>query len=412
MTTTAKWRNFERLGRAIADRLAGRDHLDLRFAEISESVLCEFAGLVAPDFDEIIEFVGATQVRQEPNNQFSNLPLVVYRDRDFFIELLVWCGATTEIHQHSFTGAFRVLGGSSLHVAYDYTPETCTDRRIRFGTLGLESVELLTIGDVRRITPGDDGLIHSLFHLESPSMTLVVRTYSVPWLQPQYVYLRSGVGLAAFELASDPVVAMLRRALTAAAGAEAARMNMRVIELAHGLDLPRAAALLMDFFPALDLNGREQVRAALCAKWGSLAHKLIDGLEDLAHRNRVAISRPFVHDPDARFLLALLSNVPSWAQMAPLVGLRQQDIDSRRCVALALARLTMKSQGVGFEMAAPSAFLTALLWCDDSQLSLHARAELIVAMLGAQGSTGATRDRHAFASSLCAIPELQPLWRR
>src|SRR4051812_42509570 len=40
---------------------------------------------------------------------FGQPSLVLHRARDFYISALYWLDGTTSIHQHAFSGAFRVL---------------------------------------------------------------------------------------------------------------------------------------------------------------------------------------------------------------------------------------------------------------------------------------------------------------
>ena len=93
--------------------------------------------------------------------------------------------ATASIHQHAFSGAFRVVTGSSLHSEYEFVEQARVSQLLLLGEVRTQRLEALTRGDVRRITSGRAGLVHSLFHLDQPSVTLVIRTYGEPWAQPQ-----------------------------------------------------------------------------------------------------------------------------------------------------------------------------------------------------------------------------------
>src|SRR5262245_6147188 len=53
---------------------------------------------------------------------FGQPPVVLYREPDYFLQVLFWLDSPPAIHQHSFSGAFVVLHGSSIHVRYAYTP--------------------------------------------------------------------------------------------------------------------------------------------------------------------------------------------------------------------------------------------------------------------------------------------------
>jgi hypothetical protein len=57
------------------------------------------------------------------------------------------------------------------------------------GDIQFERAELLRRGDCRAISSGPE-FIHSLFHLDRPSVSLVVRTTNDPETYPQYGYLK------------------------------------------------------------------------------------------------------------------------------------------------------------------------------------------------------------------------------
>lgn len=127
----------------------------------------------------------------DTQSQFGQPALQVVHRRGFHVELLYWFDASTDTHQHGFSGAFRVLSGASLHTRYEFAHSDTIETRLQVGALRVSSSELLERGDVRSI-PSGPGLIHSLFHLEHPSVTLVVRTRGSGCDQPQFSYWKPG----------------------------------------------------------------------------------------------------------------------------------------------------------------------------------------------------------------------------
>lgn len=109
------FRQFENLGDELYRAFSARRFDEQAFPALAAELLARAE--LEPDFQfgELVEFLMNTRIRQQPSLGFSNLPLVVYRRDDFHIELLIWTEATTTIHQHGFSGAFRVLIGSTLH---------------------------------------------------------------------------------------------------------------------------------------------------------------------------------------------------------------------------------------------------------------------------------------------------------
>ena len=135
-------------------------------------------------------------VRQEPLG-FGEPPITLFRSRDFAISALVWLDGSTAVHQHGFSGAFRLLEGSSIHVEYNFSVAETITRRLLLGDLQPQGAELLQRGDVRQITAGSD-FIHALFHLDRPSVTVVVRTNSESLGVPRFGYFAPGLAYDPF----------------------------------------------------------------------------------------------------------------------------------------------------------------------------------------------------------------------
>ncbi len=127
--------------------------------------------------------------------KFGQPPLTVYSGRDFRIEVLFWVQGVPAIHQHSFSGAFHVMHGSSLQSLWDFEPTEQVAMRLAFGRVSLKKAELLRKGDSRPIIAGNR-LIHSTFHLDRPSLTVVVRTVGETDQLPQYSYLPPTIAYA------------------------------------------------------------------------------------------------------------------------------------------------------------------------------------------------------------------------
>jgi hypothetical protein len=124
--------------------------------------------------------------------RFGQPPITLYAGRRLHLSALYWVDGTTSIHQHAFSGAFQVLAGGSLQTRYTFTTDLALGV-YKTGRLQPIALERVRVGDVWRIEPGESGLIHSLFHLERPSVTLVIRTWQDRRDEPQYNYFRPGI---------------------------------------------------------------------------------------------------------------------------------------------------------------------------------------------------------------------------
>ena len=129
--------------------------------------------------------------------KFGDPPVTVYSGPRFHIDIYFWFEGTTAIHQHGFCGAFQVMHGSSIHSWYEFDRERAVNTFAQVGQMKLRSCDLLQVGDVQQII-GGKAYIHSLFHLDQPSATIVVRTDRSPLELPQYSYYKPNLAIDPF----------------------------------------------------------------------------------------------------------------------------------------------------------------------------------------------------------------------
>lgn len=128
---------------------------------------------------------------------FGDPPLTVFSGLRFNIDVYFWFEGTTSIHQHAFCGAFQVIEGSSIHSRYGFEPSDKINAFCEIGKLELRSCELLEAGSIKPIVGGRQH-IHSLFHLDHPSVTLLIRTDRSPLELPQFRYFKPGLAVDPF----------------------------------------------------------------------------------------------------------------------------------------------------------------------------------------------------------------------
>ena len=318
--------NFDQihiLGEAVRTALGRANHDERKLPEIAASEL-EHAALDT-DFDlvQVAKFLLETQIKQQPDLHFSDLPLVLYRCQDFYIEMLIWVAGSTSIHQHGFSGAFRVLAGSSVHTEYEFEERDRISSRLLLGETRLRRTELLRAGDVRQITSGRDGLLHALFHLDQPSVTLVVRNKSEPWALPQYSILKPQVAYASRDLDADTRVRIVSRLVNVTNALDHEKAVRILVDEATRLDFPRLFMVLTRSYPILEVDEDWQpfIEAARSVH-GELTDHLIRVAETLKRENSILATREIVTDPELRCFLALLLNVPSRSAIYRLVRKR------------------------------------------------------------------------------------------
>jgi len=306
---------FANLGMAI-ERTWSDDHGDEDgFPAIASRALADHDP--PPEMDERALLrhtagVGSLVHQEDPEAGFGQPPITLFRSRDFFIAALVWLDGTTTIHEHGFSGALRVLVGSSIHVRYAFS---CTDRisrRLQFGDLRLDEAEVLGRGDVRPIHAGAEGA-HSLFHLERPSVTIVVRTYSEPWATPQLNYYRPGMALDPFYRNRD-----LTRKLQALHAMREIAPEESVVcakEFLSGTDSFGGLLMLDHWFKTGDRGERfSDLVDHFVARHGSIFEQLRPAYEERTRELSLLSRRSLLHDPRHRLFLALLLNLPDWSR--------------------------------------------------------------------------------------------------
>jgi hypothetical protein len=268
---------------------------------------------------------------------FGDPPITIYSGPRFHIDVYFWFHGTTATHQHGFCGAFQVLHGSSIHSWYEFERREAINAFCEIGDITLKTCELLEVGAVQQIQPGRR-YIHSLFHLDQPSATIVVRTDRSPLELPQFSYYKPSLAVDPF-FEQDETTKKLQAvaALIHSKREEADELiagwlavsdfqstflilsQLRNLFRSNQMDQmfrPESAKSRFDKFLdlAAERHGRHgSVFAPVFAR--------LDMLDEMVQR------RGFVTDPEQRFFLALLLNVDGRDRVFELIRQRVPDAD-------------------------------------------------------------------------------------
>jgi hypothetical protein len=300
---------IEQLGADIERAWSAAQYRTEEFAPIAQAALEDRALPASMSVERILRwFALSSQVpHQPPGAMFGEPPIQVYADPRFYIELLFWTDGTTAIHQHSFSGAFQVVLGGSIHTTYRFERKEAISRELLLGELTAGRSELLRVGEVRPIVSGDR-FIHSLFHLERPSVTLVVRTRRDEGTSPQYSYLHPGI-------AYDPFIPegrawRLARLLDVLDPRSPQTLQL-LADLVDRAELGAVVAILMHWFHvhAVDPAMSETLLAVVARRHAALAIRLRLALKEARRQALIVHRRRSHHRADLRFFLALLLNV-------------------------------------------------------------------------------------------------------
>ncbi len=301
---------FTDLGRRVLARWQGENFSLTKFPAIAQEALDERPPAEHVDLAKLIQdFLLEDEQPFQTQSSFGEPELVVYDNPQFYIQILFWLEGTTEIHQHKFSGAFHVLQGSSIHSEFAFEDAQSVSAHLRVGQLRVKQTQLLETGSTERIVSGN-GYIHSLFHLESPSLTVVVRTHSDPGTGPQFTYLPPHLGVDPFY--NDALTRRRKQLLDVLEQLEDPSYADMVQEMIGGLDFERGFFILQNGMTYLRTIGSwEEVWEAFARKHGPLAAYVAPTLNEIVWRDGPIGLRSSVTDPDHRFFLALLLNVPT-----------------------------------------------------------------------------------------------------
>lgn len=298
---------FRKLGEQIDQAWRRYSYDESLFPQLSQDLVGENPPIQSVAAEDILDFIFRTDqpfMQPTPRILFGEPPVTLFQAARFYIEALFWFSGTTSIHEHGFSGTFSVLAGSSVHSEWKFSPERTINSRMMTGRLERFGTQILHPGDSRAIRSGSR-LIHQLFHLELPSVTIVVRTYGERNRLPQFEYLRPG--LAIDPEAVDPL--RTRRLMFLDAMARGQMSGFRE----YASKLIEVSELETVYYMFSDLTRRKADKDIISELY-DLARRRYGNIIDLfsevcdaERRTRLVVSlRSKIKEPGPRFLLALL----------------------------------------------------------------------------------------------------------
>ncbi len=260
---------------------------------------------------------------------FGDPPITLYMGQRFHIDVYFWFDGTTATHQHSFSGAFQVLLGSSIHSWYEFERDAVINAYAETGTMNLKLCQLLEVGDIQEIWSGRK-YIHSLFHLDQPSATIVVRTTNSPLDMPQFSYHKPGLAADPFFERDD----ITKKVQTISALVRASRpdtdeqianllgasdLQTSFLYLSHLRGLFRGGHIAELF--KLEEPGARFIRFLnlVIEKHGATAEILREVFAHFDIQDEIVNRRAYVTQPEHRFFIALLMNLDNREQIFKLV---------------------------------------------------------------------------------------------
>lgn len=270
--------------------------------------------------------------QKDPRGNFGDPPVTLYTSPKFHIDVYFWFEGTTAIHQHGFCGAFQVLHGSSIHSWYEFERKEAINFFTEIGEMKLKVCELLETGAVQEIWPGRK-YIHGLFHLDSPSATICVRTDKSPLEAPQFTYHKPSLAIDPFF--DEETIMKKQQVVSALLRGKRADADEHIGKLLADLDFQSTYSILSFLKRSLHANRIDQLFELETPKkrfddFLEIARKRHGEKADIfeaifAHNEKlteILHRRNFVTDPEHRFFLALLLNVEGKARIFSLIKQR------------------------------------------------------------------------------------------
>lgn len=312
---------FAELGRTVFSRWKADNFSLPRFPKIACEALAARPPAKHVDLAQLVRgFLLNDAQAFQTHSGFGQPEIVVYDDPRFYIQVLFWLDGTTDIHQHEFSGAFHVLAGSSIHSEFAFEKAESITPHLRVGQLRMLRTELLETGRTVPIASGREH-IHSLFHLDTPSATVVVRTQTDPGTGPQFTYLPPGI---AVDPVHDDALTMRRKQLLdVLEKTEDPAYPELVTEMLAELDFERGFFILQNTMSGLRALGAwDEAWTVFRKKHGRLARPVAPTLEEVVRRDGLSAMRGTITEVEHRFFLALLLNVPTRADILAMIGQR------------------------------------------------------------------------------------------
>ena len=312
---------FTELGRTVLARWKQQNFSLALFPKIARGVLEERPPSEYVDLPGLVEqFLLDDEQPFQTQSGFGQPELVVYDDPRFYIQILFWLDGTTDIHQHEFSGAFHVLQGSSIHSEFTFENPRLVSAHFRVGDLRMTRTQLLETGSTVPIVSGSKH-IHSLFHLDTPSISVVIRTHTDPGTGPQFTYLPPHIALD--PVFNDALTMRRKQLLDVLEQTEDPAYPDLVLEMIGQLDFERGFFILQNGVGHLrNLGQWEEALGAFEKKHGPLADGVAATLDEIIRRDGLAALRSSITEIDHRFFLALLLNVADRKVILDLVSRR------------------------------------------------------------------------------------------
>lgn len=259
--------------------------------------------------------------------------VTLYTGTRFQILGHLWVDSVGSAHQHGWVGAYQMVDGSSLSAHFEFEEHHRLRSEIRLGQLRTTHLSYLRSGDIVPVHAGHR-LIHSLSHVERPSLSISLR--SVDRTASTLDYARPGIcyPMGSMERDIEDRLRCLDVLLQTdeAAWEEALGTLVQEHNIVTTFYALRQASLNRRLIP-------ERVLEMARRQHGPLFDYMERSLGSFLLTSKIEGLRRTIQDHDLRFFLGVLYLAENRGEVLQLFALRHGDEDPTRWLGSCLAKL-------------------------------------------------------------------------
>ena len=232
-----------------------------------------------------------------------------------------------------------MLHGSSINAEYQFEKHDKINHHFLFGKLSKPNISKLSVGSIKTIYSGDR-FIHSVFHLDNPTISIVVRTHQDDDAMPQFEYRGSHICLVK-EISPELTKQIQALKFVFSTDKDDFVKYFTKIYLTAPLDekywLIRALYTNLCKIPALwqmiNQNNNQKTQ------W------IIESVSEEAILSKVINIRTKIQDVELRYFIALLMNIPKWDEVTEFVKKYYENEPEKM-----IERCFSKLQSLGYQL--------------------------------------------------------------
>jgi hypothetical protein len=195
------------LGHTVNTQWKNCDFKDDSFSQIALDAIDKFDVNTTLEIFEsqLASWLSENKLPRQVNtyNSFGQPPVTLFSNEKFVVDVYFWMHVDTSIHSHSFSGAFKILFGKSLHEEFSIKPKKLYSHDVMTSEISLVNTKVLEPSDSHKIVRGNR-FNHRLIHIDAPTVTLCIRTINDEE-SSQWHHFTNGLSIHKKEMSQDVI---------------------------------------------------------------------------------------------------------------------------------------------------------------------------------------------------------------